>query len=782
MESHTQQSKSNDLLPIEYQRSLPVVRVTLWLLSGIFWLIIASTVFGLQLLNTINVLPVVAVAAATTLAAHSLRTAQGSGRAVRYLPLGLVLPFLAIPVAYQNGYLPATFAPIVMVLTQSVYRGRGSKLLPYFIWTCWSLAIFLSSIKEGQPFALRLMLVTLIFIPITDVLLRQEKWESNTKDKLLAYVLAMGMFVASVLAIYQLLLGSPHLPPLISLVVFGMSYWLISNGQFRKPGYRLAVAVALFGAYWFAVSQNGLLPVTLVAGYILFSFLLLPAFEALFFSLGLTTLSLLPLLTLEASSLDFAPAPFFLRHFSVTLILIFALYNLFRVREQEIGYQLSPTPVIKGMLSATGIVGLLALIGYLTNARGINLELNTVLGGWLINGTLIWLFVTWLSAVYLRNQQSLKQTVTELEASKAGLEQQLDRQRHMFAVISHELRTPAAALSMLLHERAQSAPEDTGQMKSIELADHLVDVLNDLRQVAQPDQIKFVELKRANLFELLERATGSLAAILKERNQRLSLNTSGTLPQTLLLDRQHIRQIVTNLVKNASVHSGASEIQVVIHSDQNDQQADIRISISDNGRGLDPTMQDRLFEAFARGKTDADGTGLGLYICQQLAQQMGGDLKYQPRDGGGSCFSLEFSAQIPSDETLEIEQADQLQDRVKGKRVLLAEDNKTIQMITTKMLERAGATTTVADDGKSALKLYTSTPEAFDLILTDIMMPQMDGYELTRELRALGCTLPIIGITAATIGEEREQLLEHGATQVVAKPITMDALQLALQA
>ena len=781
MANYTSQVKNKDLLPIEYQRSLPVVRVTLWLLSAIFGLILVNQAFDLKILATTQTLPVAVMTLVISLVAYRLERTPVSGETLRYKLVGLLLVALATPVFFQNGYLPVTFAPISVVIFQCLCRGRGSKLLPYAVWAGWALAVYLSPIKEGQPFALHLMLITLILIPVTDILLRKANWETNTKDKLLSYVLAMGMLAVISLSIHKLVTGENAIPPLVLLAAFATSLWIISNRQLKQLGFRIAAAAFVLGTYWFSMSQNGVLPISLVAGFILFSFLLLPTFEALFVSLGLTALSLLPLLTLEASSLDFAPAPFFVRHFSVTLILIFALYKLFRVREQEVGYQPQPTPIIKGMLGATAVVGVLALIGYLTSSRAIKLELNAVLGGWLISGALVWLVVTWLSSVYLRNQQTLQQTVADLAISKETLEKQLDRQRHMFAVISHELRTPVAALSMLLHERAQNAPEDKDQNKSVELADHLVDVLNDLRQVAQPDQIKIAELKPTNLFQLIERATGSLTAILKERNQRLSLSTHGTLSHSMLLDRQHIRQIVTNLVKNASVHSGASEIWVDIHSDPANQLADVRIIVSDNGRGLDPSMQDRLFEAFARGNTDADGTGLGLFICQQLAQLMGGELKYQSRDGGGSCFALELSAQIPSEESLEIEQPKQLQDKVKGKRILLVEDNKTIQMITAKMLERSGATTTVADDGQSALKLYKSNPDAFDVILTDIMMPQMDGYELTLKLRALGCTLPIIGITAATIGEERERLLEHGATQVVAKPITMPALQAALQ-
>ena len=778
----TSQLTKNDPLPVEYQRSIPVIRVIIWFWALICWLVVASNILELSFLKTANPTPVLVVAVVTTFFAIKLIRQIQYGGDFRYKYLGPLLAILCVPVAYQNGYLPVTFAPLLMILSQCLYRGKGSKLFPYVIWFSWSVAVFLSPIKEGQAFAFRLLLITLFLIPVTDVLLRRYTWEHDTKTRLLLGVLAMGMAIAALLGVQQFLFGDNYFPALVSLATFAACYGVVSSDQLNGTKSRLAVAIGIFGAYWFAVAENGVLPIPLLAAFIFLTFLLLPAFEALFFGLGLTALSLLPLLALDTNSLDFAPAPFFTRHFAVTLVLIFALYSLFRSREHELGYLPEATPISKGMLSATTVVGFLALIEYLTGALNLTFGLNAQIGSWLISGILIWLLVTWLSSVYLRNQQSLKRSVRELASSREDLEKQLDRQRHLFAVISHELRTPAAALSMLLHDRLQSEPDDKTQSECVQLADHLVDVLSDLRQVAQPDQVRIAELKPTNLFELVERTTSSLTAILHERNQKISIKTQGTLPHTLLFDRQNVRQIVTNLVKNASLHSGGTEIQIDIHSDQSAQQVDVQLTISDNGRGLDPSMQASLYEAFARGNTDADGTGLGLFICKQLAEQMGGELRYQPRNGGGSSFILQFSAELPNEETLQRLQPKELPDNVKGKRVLLAEDNKTIQMVTAKMLERAGVTTTLAHDGKTALELYASTPQAFDLILTDIMMPQMDGYQLTRELRELGCNLPIIGITAATIGDERERLLEQGATQVVAKPLTMHSLQLALQA
>lgn len=771
-----------DVPLVEYQRSIAVTRIILLMLSIVFWLIVAGHWFDVASLQTSKWTPVLIVAVISTLVTWLTLTHSSTRAIQRYHSLGLLLPLFSIFVVYQNGYLPITFAPIVILLTQTLYRGPGSRILPYLVWLCWSLALYMSPVKEGQPFALRLMAVTLVIIPIADQLLRKENWERNTKDELFRLLLGLGIPILSILALQQFADDANVVPAFGSLLLFISAYVLTSKDIYQNRFVRLGLASTIFSAYWFSVAQNGVLPTPLVGGFVLISFLLLPAFEALFFSLGLIALSQLPLLELDSGALDFAPAPFFLRHIIVTFMLVFALYVLFTTREQEITPDDTQVPIFGGLLIATSAIVVLSLIQIDSTTAALTSTLQEGLGRWLVTNTLIWLFITWMSSVYLRNQTRIKLTVTKLAQARRSLEEQLERQREMFAVISHELRTPAASLSMMLHERTNRGEKDNEQTQMMNLSDHLVSVLDDLRQVVQPEQPGQCELKNENLFELVEQTVNSLAATLSSRHQRISLSTCGELPKFLLVDRKLIRQLVTNLVKNASVHSGASEISVQLTGEVQGDNASIQLDIEDNGSGLDESMQQRLFQPFARGATDADGTGLGLYICKQLAQLMGGELSYQPREGGGSRFSLKLSAQVARADAIKPHQTSELRDSVNGKRVLLAEDNKTIQMITAKMLERAGAHITLAENGKAALDLYQHTPEAFDLVLTDIMMPQMDGYQLTHELRALGCTLPIIGVTAATIGDEREQLLKHGATQVVAKPITMDALQRALKA
>ncbi len=377
----------------------------------------------------------------------------------------------------------------------------------------------------------------------------------------------------------------------------------------------------------------------------------------------------------------------------------------------------------------------------------------------------------------------------ELEAKDSAeraarkLEVEKDRQKQMFAVISHEIRTPAASLNMLIHHKGVTAKDPADTEKMTEISDHLVSVLDDLRFVIKPDQAKIADEKAVELFITIDKIAASLSVLLEQNGQAIKTITQGQLPTVLKFNVQLVRQIVTNLVKNASIHSGASEIVLRLSaSEQPDEQWMVFVQVEDNGRGIAASDQQKLFEAFARGSTQADGTGLGLYIAREYANQLGGDLNYQLREGGGSVFTLSFKAQEAEQFEAAPADAEVLSTSIQGKHVLLAEDNQTIQMVTQIILMKGGATVDMANDGADAMALIRQAPDKYDLVITDIMMPNMNGYELTRELREFGFSNPIIGVTAAVIGEESAQLLAMGANQVIEKPVDLPKLNAAYAA
>jgi len=177
--------------------------------------------------------------------------------------------------------------------------------------------------------------------------------------------------------------------------------------------------------------------------------------------------------------------------------------------------------------------------------------------------------------------------------------------------------------------------------------------------VIKPDQAKGADEKTVKLFITIDKIASSLSVMLEQNRQAIKTISQGQLPRVLKFNVQLVRQIVTNLVKNASIHSGASEIVLRLSaSEQSGEQWMVFVQVEDNGRGIAPSDQGKMFEAFARGSTQADGTGLGLYIAREYANQLGGDLTYQLREGGGSVFTLSFKAkQVAKVEAPEVEHA-----------------------------------------------------------------------------------------------------------------------------
>ena len=351
-----------------------------------------------------------------------------------------------------------------------------------------------------------------------------------------------------------------------------------------------------------------------------------------------------------------------------------------------------------------------------------------------------------------------------------------ERQSRLFAIIGHELRTPIATLQMMLAEQGIYQQEPFGTQIR-ETMQHTLNVLDDMRAVTQP-QLQVNQESAASPYELLEQTLGTLNGLLKTHNIHPHFFSNPAAQTHCQIDRQSLRQLVTNLIKNAAVHSGAKDIWLTVEAEpETDNRVNLRISLSDNGKGIPEAEIETLFEPFRRGDTQADGTGLGLHICRDLAQRMGGTLTCARSAQGGAkfTFSASFKVAVPvAAETKTTPDPEKPSKPLNGMRVLYAEDQKTLQMLTTTLLKKQGAQVIVANDGAEALELYAT--DTFDLVLTDIMMPNLDGYGLTKALRERGYHKKIIGLTAATIGLETDNLLAAGADATLSKPIDINKL------
>jgi CheY-like chemotaxis protein len=239
---------------------------------------------------------------------------------------------------------------------------------------------------------------------------------------------------------------------------------------------------------------------------------------------------------------------------------------------------------------------------------------------------------------------------------------------------------------------------------------------------------------------------------------------------------QIVRQVCLNILKNCAFHSGANSLLIKVDAHKLESKIHFSIHFIDDGKGISDEHKEQLFEAFTRGETHADGTGLGLHISREFARNfLDGDLTFEENPNGGAIFSLTLVVPIAS----EISEPDtSIANQLAGKRVLFVEDNPVIQKLSNAALKKQGAVVTIASNGLAALEAMTS--ESYDVIITDLFMPEMNGYELTEAIRATGNTIPIIGLTAATVGDETDKLLQSGANAVIEKPINMDKINQAL--
>jgi CheY-like chemotaxis protein len=268
----------------------------------------------------------------------------------------------------------------------------------------------------------------------------------------------------------------------------------------------------------------------------------------------------------------------------------------------------------------------------------------------------------------------------------------------------------------------------------------------------------------------------------------LSTTLATPVPEHILSDPTRLRQILMNLTGNAVKFTEAGHISITVSATEQDGKPRLVIDVEDTGAGLTQEQVGRLFKTFGQADESMTrkfgGTGLGLTICRRLAAMMGGEailLRTEP--GKGSCFRLVLPLEaVPGTAMvtrLEVVANRNAPDAASGAvslsgRILLAEDGVDNQRLIAFHLKKVGAQVTVADNGKIALDMLDKaaaegTP--YDLLLTDMQMPEMDGYSLARTLRERGSTMPIVALTAHAMAEDRDRCLAAGCDDYATKPI-----------
>jgi len=405
------------------------------------------------------------------------------------------------------------------------------------------------------------------------------------------------------------------------------------------------------------------------------------------------------------------------------------------------------------------------------------------------------------------------QTETRLEDVNQDLEtaihrtQALAAQAHsashfkslFVASMSHEIRTPLTSIlgfaENLLCMDLSEAETQTALRAIRRSGEHLLHIINNVLDLSKIEAGKF-EFHPApcSLRNTVEDVVALLQTMAEDRKIEVKAEFKGPVPNQVKTDPTRLRQILINLAGNAVKFTENGRVRIILDATgpANDRHQQLQFDVVDTGIGMTAQQAARIFKAFEQGgATKAarfGGTGLGLTISRHLAELMGGEITFETKPDVGTTFrfrlDVEVLDQTDDHDATANRQASDRQSRgtsLPGTdsmpyRILLAEDSPDNQQLIAFVLSRAGADVTVVANGREAVDAASASTAAFDLILMDMQMPIMDGYEATRWLRHAGCTIPIIALTAHAMDDDREKCIEAGCTDFAAKPIHWAAL------
>jgi len=395
----------------------------------------------------------------------------------------------------------------------------------------------------------------------------------------------------------------------------------------------------------------------------------------------------------------------------------------------------------------------------------------------------------------------LEATAEDLKRANASLQEQFAVARaatkaksEFLANMSHEIRTPMTAIlgfSDVLRGRLEDQ-QDVSAVETIKRnGEYLLELINDILDLSRIEAGKLeVERTECSPASVVNDVASLMCVPAESKGLRLEVEFRGAIPDAILSDPIRLRQILINLLGNAVKFTDAGGVRLVAQLVRGaGGPALLRFDVTDTGVGMRPDQLPELFEPFTQADSSTSrkhsGSGLGLAISRRLAEALGGDISVTSSLGKGSTFSLtvdtgslegvalrENATAEPAGIQREPAQTATAKDELDC-RVLLAEDGPDNQRLISLILKMSGAVVEVAEDGQVACDMVSAANargEPYDVILMDMMMPNKDGYQATRELRADGCTTAIIALTANAMAGDAEKCLRAGCDEYLAKP------------
>ncbi len=373
----------------------------------------------------------------------------------------------------------------------------------------------------------------------------------------------------------------------------------------------------------------------------------------------------------------------------------------------------------------------------------------------------------------------------QLAEAKQAAEAASRAKSEFLANMSHEIRTPMNAIVGLAQLGLGVREPDKIQdylHKINQAAQSLLGIINDILDFSKIEAGKLtLERTPFDLNEVINGVINLLSGPAAEKGLTLKVEMTPDLPAALFGDPLRLGQVLLNLAGNAVKFTQSGSVTLrVSHATDSSSNLQLRFEVADTGIGMEQTQLEQLFDAFAQADSSTSrqygGTGLGMTISQRLVTLMGGRIQAQSEPGKGSVF--EFSVNFEAADVAELAGANVtggtqvMPQPILELKVLVVEDNELNQLVAQDLLTSLGIEVTLADSGQAAITL--ATEQDFDLILMDVQMPGMDGYETTVAIRALNTAsaqLPIIAMTANAMAEDREQCLAAGMDDYLPKPI-----------
>ncbi len=388
-----------------------------------------------------------------------------------------------------------------------------------------------------------------------------------------------------------------------------------------------------------------------------------------------------------------------------------------------------------------------------------------------------------------RDITKLRKAQKELYLAKEKAEQASMVKSQFLSIMSHEIRTPMNAVIGLSHLLLEDNPRED-QLENLRTlqfsAENLLGLINDILDFNKIDSGK-IELEKVP-FEpkgILNRIVHSYAYQLREKHLEIQTKIDGDLPEFIVGDPVRLAQILNNLIANAVKFTDKGSITVSLSQVlQSERKVKIHFEVEDTGIGIAKDKTEKIFEAFTQASTDTTrkygGTGLGLAIVKKLIQLFGSKICVQSKPGQGTVFWFDITFEKFSNEGANSQ--DIITGQVKeleNVSLLVAEDNVVNQVLLKKYLAKWGVgNLEFAPNGKIALELFYSKP--FDMVLLDLQMPTLDGFEVAKRIRGMGesqkAKVPIIALTASTYSEVKGQMEAVGMNDFVSKPFVPGSL------